>query len=78
MVFISHILSTDLSKPDEGVRQGDLNSRGEADIVPNHHLIHGLNLKHAAVNLTVSSINALKVPTLEGAEGVCYKVILSI
>lgn len=58
--------SADLSKPDEGVRQGALHHRGEAHVVPDHHLIRGLDLKPPAVAVTVSSVNTLKVPALQG------------
>lgn len=67
VIFV--LLPSDLSEPDEGVGQGALHHRGEADIVSHHHLIHGLHLKPAAVVVTFGSVDALKVPALQGAEG---------
>lgn len=61
------LLPSDLSEPDEGVGQGALHNRGEADIVSDHHLIHGLHLKPAAAIGTVGRVDALKVPALQGA-----------
>lgn len=61
-----HFYSTDLSEPDEGVRQGAPHHRGEAHVMSNHHLIHGLYFKPAAVAVTVSSVDTLKVPALQG------------
>lgn len=63
------ILPTDLSKPDEGVRQGALHHGGEADVASEHNLIHGFYLKPVAVAVTVGSVDALKVPGLRWAEG---------
>lgn len=57
--------SADLTKPDEGVRQGALHHRGEAHIVSDHHLIHGLDLEPAAVAFAVSFLNTLKIPALQ-------------
>lgn len=34
-----------------------------------HHLIHWLHLKPAAAAFTISSVDALKVPALQEAEG---------
>lgn len=67
VIFV--LLPSDLSEPDEGVGQGALHHRGETDIVSHHHLIHGLHLKPAAVVVTFGSVDALRVPALQGAEG---------
>lgn len=61
---------SDLSKTDEGVRHGVLHHRGEADVVSDHQLIHGLQLKPAAAAATVGGVDALKVPALQRAQGV--------
>lgn len=69
--------STDLSKPDKGVRKGALHHRGETHVLSNHHLIQGLQLKPAAVAGTVSSVDTLKVPALQGPQDE-YRVMMVI
>lgn len=69
MVLISDFLPSDLCKPEKGVRHRALHHRGEADIVSDHHLIHGLHLEPVAVTVTVGSVDGLKVPALQRTEG---------